>query len=193
MAEVFRRNGFELSQKQVQNFSLYLQELKRWNRVHNLTSLREDRDIIVRHFLGSLTVSLCLKEKGVEVNGLNLCDVGSGAGFPGVPLKIYYGDLIELTLIEAVAKKCSFLEYLKTRLGISYRVLCKEAQRVEERFDLVVSRALGKLEDILPLLLNLSKGYVLVMKGSAPEEGYNHCKINLPDVKGYILFLAKTR
>lgn len=119
--------------------------------------------------------------------------MGSGAGFPGVPLKIYYGDLIELTLIEAVAKKCSFLEYLKTRLGISYRVLCKEAQRVEERFDLVVSRALGKLEDILPLLLNLSKGYVLVMKGSAPEEGYDHCKINLPDVKGYILFLAKTR
>ncbi|MDW8293821.1 MAG: 16S rRNA (guanine(527)-N(7))-methyltransferase RsmG [Aquificaceae bacterium] len=193
MWETFSRNGFELSQEQVKHFSLYLQELKRWNRVHNLTALKEDRDIVVRHFLDSLTVSLCLKEKGVEVGGLKLCDVGSGAGFPGVPLKIYYGDLIELTLIEAVAKKCSFLEYLKTRLGLSYRVLCKEAQSVKERFDLVVSRALGKLENILPLLLGLSERYVLVMKGGEPEEGYQHCRIELPDVRGYILFLAKTR
>ncbi|MDW8032358.1 MAG: 16S rRNA (guanine(527)-N(7))-methyltransferase RsmG [Aquificaceae bacterium] len=193
MWETFSRNGFELSEQQVKHFSLYLQELKRWNRVHNLTALKEDRDIVVRHFLDSLTVSLCLKEKGVEVGGLKLCDVGSGAGFPGVPLKIYYGDLIELTLIEAVAKKCSFLEYLKTRLGLSYRVLCKEAQSVKERFDLVVSRALGKLENILPLLLGLSERYVLVMKGSEPEEGYQHCRIELPDVRGYILFLAKTR
>ena len=135
---------------------------------------------------------LCLEEKGIEVDGLSVCDVGSGAGFPGVPLKIYYGSKIDLTLVEAVAKKCSFLEYLKIKLGVDYRVLCKEAQKVQESFDLVVSRALGKIDKILPLLKRLSKSYVLVFKGSEIPEGYDYCKIDLPDVKGYILFLAKT-
>ncbi len=122
-----------------------------------------------------------------------MCDVGSGAGFPGVPLKIYYGYRINLTLIEAVSKKCSFLEYLKTRLGLEYRVLCKEAQKVQESFDLVVSRALGKTEKILPLLQRLSNKYIIIMRGVEPLEGYEHCRIELTDVKSYILFLAKTR
>lgn len=174
-------------------FETYLKELKRWNKVHNLTSLKEDRDIVIRHFLDSITISLCLKEKGVKVEGLSVCDVGSGAGFPGVPLKIYYGDKIDLTLVEAVAKKCSFLEYLKTKLPISYRVLCKEAQKLQESFDLVVCRALGKLEDILPLLEGLSNRYILIMKGSEVPEGYPYCKIDLPHIKSYILFLAKSK
>lgn len=161
--------------------------------MHNLTAIREDRDIVIRHFLDSVSLSLCFKEKGIQVEGLSLCDVGSGAGFPGVPLKIYYGESIELTLIEAVAKKCSFLEYLKVRLGIPYRVLCKEAQKVEEKFTVVVSRALGKLEDILPLMERLSEKYLLIMKGREPEKGYDYCRISLPDIESYILFLAKTR
>ncbi|MCS6957472.1 MAG: 16S rRNA (guanine(527)-N(7))-methyltransferase RsmG [Aquificaceae bacterium] len=193
MEELFRRNHFELTEEQANKFRTYLEELKRWNKVHNLTAIKEDRQIVLRHFLDSLSLCLCLEEKGIEVDGLSVCDVGSGAGFPGVPLKIYYGDRIDLTLVEAVAKKCSFLEYLKIKLGVDYRVLCKEAQKVQESFDLVVSRALGKIDKILPLLKRLSKSYVLVIKGSEIPEGYDYCKIDLPDVKGYILFLAKTR
>lgn len=143
--------------------------------------------------MDSLTISLCLKERAIEVNGLSLCDVGSGAGFPGVPLKIYYGDRIDLTLIEAVGKKCSFLEYIKTRLGLEYRVLCKEAQGVQEGFELVVSRALGKTQKILPLLQRLSNRYIMIMRGAEPLEGYNHCQIELADIRSYILFLAKTK
>jgi len=122
-----------------------------------LTAIEEDEEIVIRHFLDSVSVSLCLEEKGIRVDGLSLCDVGSGAGFPGVPLKIYYKDSINLTLIESVAKKCAFLEYIKVKLGLSYRVICKDAQRVEEMFDLVVCRAFGKLKDILPILDRLSK------------------------------------
>ncbi len=174
-------------------FEVYLKELKRWNKVHNLTSLKEEEEIVLRHFLDSVSVSLCLEEKGIEVDGLSICDVGSGAGFPGVPLKIYYGNRINLTLIEAVAKKCSFLEYLKTKLGIQYRVLCKEAQKVQESFDLVICRALGKLKNILPILENLSSKYILIMKGSEVPEEYPYCKVELPDIKSYILFLAKSK
>ncbi|MDM7267304.1 MAG: 16S rRNA (guanine(527)-N(7))-methyltransferase RsmG [Aquificaceae bacterium] len=177
----------------MKSFDVYLKELKRWNKVHNLTAIEEDEDIVIRHFLDSVSVSLCLEEKGVKVDGLSLCDVGSGAGFPGVPLKIYYKDRIELTLIESVAKKCAFLEYIKVKLGLSYRVICKEAQKVDEKFDLVVCRALGKLKDILPILDRLSKKYILIMKGATVPEGYDYCKIDLPDIKDYILFLAKTR
>ncbi|MCS7171613.1 MAG: 16S rRNA (guanine(527)-N(7))-methyltransferase RsmG [Aquificaceae bacterium] len=190
---MFKRNGFELEKEQVRSFALYLEELKRWNRVHNLTAIRNDKEIVKRHFLDSITVSLCLEEKGVKVDGLSLCDVGSGAGFPGVPLKIYYKDRIELTLIEAVAKKCSFLETLKLKLGLSYRVICKEAQKVKENFDLVVCRALGPSEEVIPLMEGLSKRYILVMKGSEVQPGYDYCRIQLPDVKSYILFLAKTK
>ncbi|MFN3976654.1 MAG: 16S rRNA (guanine(527)-N(7))-methyltransferase RsmG [Aquificaceae bacterium] len=191
--EVFQRNGFSLHEDQIRSFDTYLRELKRWNKVHNLTALKEDEEIVIRHFLDSVSVSLCLEERGIKVDGLSLCDVGSGAGFPGVPLKIYYGDRIDLTLVESVAKKCAFLEYVKVKLGLSYRVVCKEAQRVEEKFDLVVCRALGKLKDILPILDRLSRRYILIMKGSTPPEGYDYCKIDLPDIKSYILFLAKTR
>lgn len=158
-----------------------------------MTAVKDDRQIVIRHFLDSLTVCLCLEERGIKVDGLSVCDVGSGAGFPGVPLKIYYGERIELTLVEAVAKKCSFLEYLKVKLGLSYRVFCHSAERLEESFDLVVCRALGKLEKIMPLLERLSHRYIMVMKGSQPAEGYEHCRVDLPDVKGYILFLAKSR
>lgn len=143
--------------------------------------------------MDSLTLTICFKEKGIETDGLSVCDVGTGAGFPGVPLKIYYGDKIELTLVEAVAKKCSFLEYLRTRLGIEYRIFCKEAQKLQESFDLVVCRAFGKLEKVLPILEKLSKRYIMVMKGAEPYGGYEHCRIDLPDIKSYILFLAKSK
>ncbi len=162
--------------------------------MHNLTSIEEDEEIVIRHFLDSVSLKLCMEEKGLRVEGLSLCDVGSGAGFPGVPLKIYYQDRIKLTLVERVAKKCSFLEYLKVRLGIEYRVLCKDAGSVEETFDVVVCRALGKLEEILPILQRLSKGYVMVMKGKEVPQGYDHCRISLRDIReSYILFLAKSR
>lgn len=162
--------------------------------MHNLTSVKGDEEIVIRHFLDSVSLKFCIEEKGIDVKDLSVCDVGSGAGFPGVPLKIYYGDRIKLTLVEAVAKKCSFLEYLKVRLGIDYRVLCMDARKLEETFDLVVSRALGKVEKILPILQRLSKGYVMVMKGRDVPEGYEYCKISLGDIKeSYILFLAKSR
>jgi 16S rRNA (guanine527-N7)-methyltransferase len=183
-----------LSQEQIKAFSVYLEELKRWNRVHNLTAIREDRDIIIRHFLDSISLSLCFEEKGLRVEELTFCDVGSGAGFPGVPLRIYYGETFKLTLVESVSKKCAFLEHIKVRLGLNYRVLCKRAEEVEERFHVVFCRALGSLEDILPLLERLSSKYVFVMKGREPVEGYEYCKVSLLDIKeSYILFLAKNR
>ncbi len=141
-----------------------------------------------------MSLSLCFKDLGIDLYQKRLCDVGSGAGFPGVPLQIYYQNKLNLTLIESVSKKCSFLEYIKSLLNLNYRVLCKRAEDTKETFDIVFCRALGAFEDILPILLQLSSEYVFVMKGKEPLKGYHNCKISLKDIKeSYVVFLQKTK
>ncbi len=192
--KTFSSAGFELGEEDVNRFLTYLEELKRWNRVHNLTALTDDEDIVKRHFLDSLSPVRCFEELGVDWRGRTVADVGSGAGFPGVPLKIYLKD-IKLFLIEAVAKKCSFLEYLKVKLGLDWTVLCERAERLDRKFDIVVSRAMGEFEEISPLLERLSRGFVFVMKGRElkPEWteklGYRTCRVELRGIPpSYILW-----
>ena len=171
LEDLFLKAGFHLEPDQLEKFGLYLREIVRWNRVHNLVGETSERDIVLRHFVDSLYLVRCIEDLGVDWRGKTLADVGSGAGFPGVPLKIYLRD-IKVTLIESVAKRCSFLEFLKTKIDEDYRVICERAERVEERFYITVARALGKFERIAPLLENLSERYVFVMKGSKLEEAW---------------------
>ncbi|WP_457600463.1 16S rRNA (guanine(527)-N(7))-methyltransferase RsmG [Hydrogenivirga sp.] len=183
--KVFSEAGFRLSEEQLNRFHTYLLELKRWNRVHNLTSLKEDEEIVRRHFLDSLSIAVCFNDLGIDWRGRKVADVGSGAGFPGVPLKIYLMDF-DLYLIEAVAKKCSFLEFLKVRLGLEWNVLCERAEEVDMRFDIVISRAMGEFEDICPVLEKLSSKYVFIMKGRKVKEewlrelGYESYEVKIP-------------
>jgi len=164
LKELFNSAGFPIDEEEAERFLLYLEELRRWNRVHNLTGIREEEEIVRRHFLDSLTLALCFEELGIPWRGRTLTDVGSGAGFPGVPLKIHLKDL-ELVLIESVSKKCAFLEFLKVRLGLDYRVICRRAEEVQEKFYLVTARALGPFEEVAPLLEKLSERYVFILKG----------------------------
>lgn len=184
----------KLSEEQAKKFEIYLKELLKWNRVHNLTAINQPEEIIKRHFIESVSLYRCFKKAGLDWKGKTFADVGSGAGFPGVPLKIYLND-IKLYLVEAVAKKCSFLEYLKVKLGEDYEVLCERAEKLNREFDVVVSRALGEFEKVYKLLEKLSMGYVFVMKGKEIKEewvkelGYNLCKLELSFVSGsYVLW-----
>jgi len=131
LRDVFASAGFLIGEEEAEKFTVYLAELKRWNRVHNLTAVKDDEGIVRRHFIDSLTLALCFEDLGIPWRGKSLADVGSGAGFPGVPLKIHLKSL-ELTLIESSSKRCSFLEFLRIRLGVDFRVLCKRAEEVEE-------------------------------------------------------------
>lgn len=96
-----------LSAKQVQQFMVYLHQLQLWNQSFNLTSLTLDDEIIIKHFVDSL---VALKADNIEV-GAKLLDVGTGAGFPGIPLKIARQDL-DITLVEPTKKKSSFLHFI---------------------------------------------------------------------------------
>ncbi len=96
--------------------------------------------------------------------------MGSGAGFPGVPLKIYYGDKIKLYLIESSSKKCSFLEYLKVNIGEDYEVICERAEGINLKTDIGVARALGDLSYTEKVLESIAREYIFIMKGSKVEK-----------------------
>ena len=165
--------GIQLSPKQLSLFMAYQQALQQWNRTHRLTAISDPRDIIIKHFLDSLTPVKILPSLAY----MTLLDVGSGAGFPGIPLKILYPG-IRLFLLDASEKKASFLHYLigllKLKnvkvLNLRLESLGQEKQYVG-RFDLVVTRGFGKVLNLLQSCRELlkPKGKVLVFRGDKTD------------------------
>ena len=168
-AETF---GIRLNEKQVEAFDLYLEELLKWNQKINLTAIRSEKGIVLKHFLDSLTAYPHLSKPS------SLLDIGSGAGFPGIPLKMVEPSL-EITLIDSVRKKVDFQKHIIRTLGlkgieaIHGRVQDKEViQSFGERFDTVISRAFSDLQTLLILSFPFLKkgGVVLAMKGERKGE-----------------------
>ncbi len=172
LKELAEKNGIFLNEEQLKKFEKYMELLSKWNRVYNLTSIRKKEEIITKHFLDSLTLVKVFERTGISIEGKKIADLGSGGGFPGVPIKIYYGDKIDMSLIEAVQKKCIFLEMLGRELGLDYKVLCDRAENIDQKFDVVLSRATGDVFDVLKWGKDLLKegGYLIIMKGKKVEE-----------------------
>ena len=104
--------GVSASDKAIEKFMLYLAELKKWNRTYSITSIKDDRDVIVSHFLDS-----AIYLKGLDASVTSVADIGSGGGFPGIPLKILRPEL-EMHLVEPTGKKVSFLQSMAVRLKL---------------------------------------------------------------------------
>ncbi len=141
--------GFPLTSRQEEQFRCFSDELVQWNRKVNLTAITDPVEIEEQHFLDSLTIAPALPE-AVRLNG-RICDAGSGAGFPGVPLKILFPG-ISLTLIDSSSKRTRFLSSLTTVLGMEDVEIrtgrCEElghAPELRESFDVVVARAVASL------------------------------------------------
>jgi 16S rRNA (guanine527-N7)-methyltransferase len=158
--------GLELTAAAREQFLFYLTELKRWNARVNLTGLKTDKDIVVKGFLDSLAVLPFLGEPA------SLADLGSGAGFPGLALKLARPELA-LTLVEAREKKAAFLEYVMACLRLTDVAVARvhltpaRARDWEPRFGAVVSRATLKLSQFLSLAAPLLApgGVALALKG----------------------------
>ena len=182
LQQILPQHGFSLEPVQFDQFVTYWRELKRWNSRMNLTSIRTDREIIIKHFLDSLSVLQCFDIKP----GDSVIDIGTGAGFPGLPLKIYIPD-IELILVEPSLKKVSFLRFLISQLSRSCRQSNTSsswapprivAQRAEEcttkgqhitAYDWVLTRYVASIEDSAAYCLPLLKSNGTWVAYKAPD------------------------
>ena len=162
MNQVFLQHEFPLSHTQQDQFVTYWRELERWNSRVNLTSIRDTREVVLKHFLDSVGI---LQRFPIKA-GDSVVDIGAGAGFPGLPLKICVPD-IRLTLIESSSKKASFLQFLVSQLDIKsartgVQIVVQRAEAFAEQrenlgvYDWVLTRYVASLADsasyCLPLL-----------------------------------------
>jgi len=160
--------GVEVTPAQRARMAAHLELVAKWNRVHNLTAVRETGQMVVLHLLDSLTLAPHLRD------ARSVLDVGSGAGFPGIPIAIARPDLA-VTVLDSSRKKCAFLEQAKTELGLeNLQVACERVEQwqPEGRFDAVVSRAFAELADFVSQARHLVApgGRMLAMKGVHPFE-----------------------
>lgn len=168
--EIFSENGRALSEEQDKKFCLYREYLKEYNEITNLTAITDDREIAVKHFLDSVQGEKFLPENAVVL------DVGSGAGFPAVPLKIIRPDL-KMTLLDSLNKRIVFLRSLTEKLDLkdveAVHLRAEEGAKVyREKFDAVVARAVAPLPTLLEYTLPFVKvgGVFVAYKGDAEEE-----------------------
>jgi 16S rRNA (guanine527-N7)-methyltransferase len=172
--------GLNLTAHQLDQFQVLYQELVEWNKKFNLTAITEYEQVQIRHLTDSLSCLVALQKgsAGKADAPLQAIDVGSGAGFPGLPIKIYCSRM-HMVLLEATAKKVRFIEHIVDRLGLEgAEPLWGRAEEVahdaahREGYDLVLARAVAELPVLAEYLLPFCRigGQVIAQKGARAQE-----------------------
>lgn len=168
--EIFKKYNLQLNDKQIEQFIIYMDYLLEENEKYNLTAITNREEVVIKHFVDSV-LPLAEIEKGASV-----IDVGTGAGFPGVPLKILRPD-IKLTLLDSLQKRINFLNNLLNKLEITGVVTLHSraedyAIKAREKFDVALSRAVASVPTLSEYLLPFVKvgGKVIMYKGSSAQE-----------------------
>ena len=185
LSELFKENGLPLSQIQLNQFKIYYNELLKWNPKANLISKNDESRIVERHFLESALLSLLNEFQG----RLSVLDLGTGGGFPGIPLQIVTPDL-QMTLLDSKRWKGLFLKHLIEVLELQNTdVLCERAEAAAEneeyrsRFDRVVCRAVTDLSALYLLSRPFlkSSGKLVAVKGSRMNDELDRFKALYPE------------
>ena len=163
--------GIILSEYQLNQLDKYYNMLVEYNKNINLTAITEYDQVLLKHFYDSLTLT-----KAIELTNQKICDIGTGAGFPGIVLKIAYPNL-EITLVESLTKRCVFLNEVIKELDLkNIKVVNQRAEEFSqnniEYFDIITSRAVAKLNILLELSIKSLKigGYYVALKANVDEE-----------------------
>ncbi len=198
MREVFERFNLILSEKQLEQFEKYYDILIRTNKMFNITAITEREEVYKKHFIDSIIYNDLIKEG-------SLIDIGSGGGFPAVPLKIMNPNL-NVTMMDATGKKCEFLKGVIDYLGLeNIRVINSRAEEIafdekyREKFDFCTARAVARLNILAEYCIPFVKkgGYFVSYKGDFEEElkeAESAIKIlggEIKDIKSYQLDGAK--
>ncbi|SHM18304.1 16S rRNA (guanine527-N7)-methyltransferase [Caldanaerovirga acetigignens] len=174
LIEIARWVNIEIEENNAAKYEQYRNEIEIWNKKVNLTSVKDEEEFMVKHIIDSLMVL-----KMIEIPfGVKIIDIGTGAGFPGIPIKISRRDL-EIYLLDSNKKKTIFLENTIKNLGLKETyVLCGRAEnygknmQFREKYDYAFARAVSALNVLLELCLPFVKlgGFFVALKGKEPEE-----------------------
>ena len=174
LIEGAKQLGIDLSDKQVEQFMRYKELLQEWNEKMNLTAITEDREVMTKHFLDCMSINKALEMK----NQKTVIDIGTGAGFPGLVIKIAFPHL-QVTLVDALKKRLNFLEVVIEELGLE-GIKCIHSRAEDlgknkvyrEGFDICASRAVANLAVLSEYTLPFVKidGYLIALKGQKLDE-----------------------
>ena len=187
-AEAFKMN-IVLDDKMLEKFEMYKNLLVEWNEKINLTSITDDYEVIMKHFVDSLEIV-----KYINKNE-NIIDIGTGAGFPGIVIAIYFNANVNITLLDALEKRLNFLSEVIQKLGLKkITLLHGRAEEIgndiiyREKFDVATSRAVSSMNILLELSIPLVKvnGRCLLLKGSKAREEINASKTALEKLNSKI-------
>lgn len=183
--DIFTNEGYELNDDQISKFQQFYDLLEEWNYKIDITKIVDEEEVYIKHFLDSLLIT----KAGYFEKNQNIIDIGTGGGFPGIPLKIY-NDKLSFVLLDSLKKRINFLDTVVEDLklenvvplhGRAEEIARKEGMR--EEFDIATSRAVAPMQTLLEYCLPFVKvgGYFIAMKGPNYKEELNLSKgaINL--------------
>jgi 16S rRNA (guanine527-N7)-methyltransferase len=187
---LLHEHGLDLTEDQLKQFELYYEELVTWNEKINLTAITEREQVYIKHFYDSLSLSFYIPLAKTST----IADIGSGAGFPGIPLKICYPHL-QLTIVDSLNKRIVFLKQLVEKLGLT-GVHCVHGRAEDvardksyrDVFDLVTARAVARLAVLNEFCLPFVRtgGIFAAMKGSGADEELQEASYSLQQLHGKI-------
>ncbi|MBO6047050.1 MAG: 16S rRNA (guanine(527)-N(7))-methyltransferase RsmG [Erysipelotrichaceae bacterium] len=179
--------GLPIDDEKLSKFHRYYELLVEWNQKMNLTAITEEADVYLKHFYDSVTIAT-----DIALSKQTICDVGAGAGFPSIPLKILYPDL-KVTIVDSLNKRITFLHHLCEELGLeNVEAVAARAEDYakdhRQSFDLVTARAVARLNilDELCLPLVAKGGCFLALKGRQGDEEINEAKRGIGMLGGRI-------
>lgn len=185
--KLLENKGIVLNNKQIKQFESYYKILVDWNEKMNLTAITDEEGVYLKHFYDSVTIAFDFK-----FNNQSIVDVGAGAGFPSIPLKIIYPDL-KITIVDSLTKRITFLNHLFKELALTD---CKAinaraedyAKDNREKCDIVMARAVARLNILDELCLPLVKvgGYFLALKGLKADEELQEAKRGIDILGGSV-------